>query len=442
VNDLNELTPQALRRVRWVESRRPEQIPPAGDWLVWLIQTGRGWGKTRTGAEWVAEQAVDQPGTRWAVVAPTIGDARDVCIEGQSGLLQALAPNKVENWNRSMGELKLGNGSKVHTFSGEVPDRLRGPQFHGAWCDELAAWPRLQDTWDNLQMGLRLGDRPRLTVTTTPRPRPVIRDLVSRDDGTVHLTSGSTFDNADNLPSSALDELRRRYEGSRLGRQELLGELIEDVAGALWTVDTIASTRLDRYPELQRIVVGVDPATSGRGDETGIVVCGRAMIGDEWHGFVLDDRSLLEHPEVWRNKVAEAYMDWNASAVIPETNRLGGTVETLIRDAPALKGQPVQIIPVVASSVTGGKGMRADPVAAAWAQGRCHMVGAGFQELESQMVSWVPGDSRSGSPDRLDALVWAMTHLLVDLPGEPPRPVSKVGFSSTARGETPKFIRP
>lgn len=219
----------------WESEARPDQLPPAAAWFCWLIVAGRGWGKTRTGSEWLGRQASSIPGRHWAVIARTTDDVRATCIEGPSGLLVALGlPRDCPEYNRVHGTIRLPNGSVIHSYSAEKPDRLRGPNLSGAWADELATW-RYPETWtEGLMPALRIGD-PRVVVTTTPRPVGLVRELLGRDDGTVHVTRGSTFDNAANLSASALDELRRRYEGTRLGRQELYGELIEDVEGALWT---------------------------------------------------------------------------------------------------------------------------------------------------------------------------------------------------------------
>ncbi|MGZ6376668.1 MAG: terminase large subunit domain-containing protein, partial [Ktedonobacterales bacterium] len=233
---LTALTPEDKARLLyyWPFWARPEQVTPDGKWNIWLILAGRGWGKTRTGAEDVKAYGLTHPDSRIAIVAPTYADARDTCIEGDSGLLRILPRNALKTWNRSLGELELTNGTRYKLFSADEPDRLRGPQHHRAWCDELAAW-KYTDTWDQLLFGLRLGTHPQIVATTTPRPVKLIRDLVERSD--VHVTRGNTFDNAANLAPAALEQLRAKYSGTRLGRQELFAEILGDTPGALWTRD-------------------------------------------------------------------------------------------------------------------------------------------------------------------------------------------------------------
>ena len=405
-----------LRRFDWSRHGRPDQLPPDGDWLVWLILAGRGWGKTRTGAEWIKQQALALPGSRWAVVAPTYADARDTCIEGESGLLAVLPDDRVDNWNRSLGELILANGSRVKLFAAEQPDRLRGPQHHGAWCDELAAW-RYPEAWDQLQFGLRLGDLPQTVVTTTPRPVPLVKQLVARDD--VHVTRGATFDNAANLSAAALAELRNRYEGTRLGRQELYGEILDDVPGALWTAAGIEAHRVTEAPVhgLARVVTAIDPAvTSGEGsDLTGIVTVGATDHG--WcptcgplehgvrHGFVLADDSLRSTPDGWCRTAVAAYDRWGGDRIVGEVNNGGDLIETVLRTVD-------HAVPYRKVTATRGKRVRAEPIAALYEQGRIHHVGNGMVDLEDQLCSWTP--EAPGSPDRMDALVWALTDLLVD----------------------------
>lgn len=399
----------------WSRHARPEQLAPDGDWLVWLILAGRGWGKTRTGAEWVKDRALAEPGTRWAVVAPTYADARDTCIEGESGLLSVLPADRVETWNRSLGELVLTNGSRIKLFSADEPERLRGPQHHGAYCDEIASW-RYPDAWDQLQFGLRLGDHPRTVVTTTPKPVRLVKALAARPD--VVVTRGSTFDNAANLSAAALTELRNRYEGTRIGRQELYGELFEDTPGALFDPAVIAEHRVGVTPDLARTVVAIDPAvTSGEdADLTGIVAagvtdpgwcphCGPLETGVR-HAFVLADRSCRETPMGWCRTAIDLHDLLAGDRVIAETNNGGDLVETTLRSVD-------QSVPFRKVTATRGKRVRAEPVAALYEQGRVHHVGV-FAELEDQLCSWTP--DAGGSPDRMDALVWALTDLLIDAP--------------------------
>jgi phage terminase large subunit-like protein len=384
-------------RLRWQLTRRPSQTAPDSDWQTWLILSGRGWGKTRTGAEWIVEQAQTQPGSRWAVVAPTFADARDTCVEGDSGILYALGENPAV-WNRSLGELLLANTSRIKLFSADEPDRLRGPQHHGAWCDELAAW-RYPDAWDQLQFGLRLGDRPRTVVTTTPRPTALVRRL--HDRATTHVTTGHTLENADNLAAAAVEELTATYAGTRLGRQELAGELLTDTPGALWTIEAIAAGRVPHPPaDLDRVVVAVDPAvTSGDdSDLTGLVAVGRH--GDRL--YVLEDRSARLTPDGWAREAVALADRWQADRVVAEVNNGGDLVERVLR-------QVDRDLPYRAVRATRGKAVRAEPVAALYEQGRVHHVGT-FDALEDQLCTWTP--DAPGSPDRMDALVWACTDLL------------------------------
>lgn len=387
-------------RLYWEEVARPNQIPPDSEWLIWLILSGRGWGKTRTGAEWLANEAIKNPRTRWAIVARTFADARDTCAEGESGIVNVLQRYQViRNWNRSMGEIVLTNGSKIKLFSAEEPDRLRGPQHHGAWCDELAAWED-PDAWDQLMFGLRLGNRPRTVVTTTPRPVALLKSLINRD--TTYITRGNTFENAKNLAATALLELQARYAGTRLGRQELEGELLEDVEGALWSRSWIENTRIktEQLPSLYRIVVAIDPAvTSGEdSDETGIVIAGATNDG---HFYVLEDATMKGTPDSWGKRAVQGYKDWKADRIVAEVNNGGDMVVMVLQ-------QVDKFVPVTKVHATRGKRMRAEPISALYEQGRVHHVGS-FTKLEDQMVSWTP--ESNDSPDRLDALVWSLTEL-------------------------------
>lgn len=381
---------------------RAEQLPTENDdWSVYLYLAGRGAGKTRTAAEWLAWEAIRQPNTRWAVIAPTFGDVRDTCAEGESGLLPILRQYSVlDYYNRSIGEIRLLNGSRIKLFSADEPDRLRGPQHHGAWCDELAAW-RYEDTYDQLQFGLRLGLHPRTIITTTPKPVPIIRKLSSRADGSIKLVRGSTFDNAKNLAPQALIELEARYKGTRLGRQELYGEILEDVEGALWTKGVIDRNRVEKAPPLARITVSIDPAVTNTkdSDETGIVVCGSDA---RQTGYVLADYSFKGTPLEWAQKAVDVFREWKADSVIVEVNQGGDMVSAVLRQI-----DPSLPIREVRAHV--GKRLRAEPVAAMYEQGRIHHVGQ-FPELEDQMTTWTP--ETPDSPDRLDAMVQAFSDLL------------------------------
>lgn len=362
---------------------------------------GRGAGKTRTAAEWLAWEAIRQPLTRWAIVAPTFSDARDTCAEGDSGIVNVLRRYKMLlSWNRSMGEIILTNGSRIKLFSADQPDRFRGPQHHGAWCDELAAY-RYSDSWDQLQFGLRLGDKPRVIVTTTPRPTPLIRGLASRADGSVSITKGSTFDNAANLAPSALLELQARYNNTRLGRQELYGEILDDVEGALWTKGLIERNRLKKAPPLARIVVSIDPAVTNTkdSDETGILVCGSDAGGN---GYVLADYSFRGSPLDWASKAVAVFDEWKADSILVEVNQGGDMVSAVLKQIRL--GLPIREVRVHV-----GKRLRAEPVAAMYEQGRIHHVGE-FVQLEDQMTMWTANEP--DSPDRLDAMVQGFSDLL------------------------------
>ena len=408
-----------IARSDWLDTARPDQIAPPGDWLTWVILAGRGWGKTRTGAEAVAWAGASNPGWRIAVVAPTSADARDTCIEGDSGLLSVLPREMVQTWNRSLGELILRNGTRFKAFSADEPERLRGPQHHMAWADELAAW-RYPEAWDQLMFGLRLGDHPQAVVTTTPKPTPLVKSLIGAS--TSHVTRGSTFDNAANLAPSALEMLRAKYEGTRLGRQELFAEVLGDLPGALWSLATLDSYRLREAPDLTRVVVAVDPAVTAteHSDEHGIIVAG---LAEDQRGIVLEDASLSGSPAEWARRAVSLYHSWSADAIVIEVNQGGDMVAHTIRTIDPM----VNIKEVRASR---GKHVRAEPIAALYEQGRVAHVGA-FPELESQMTQMtVAGFEGDGSPDRVDALVWGFTELFPGMterepafvPYKPPRP--------------------
>lgn len=393
-------------RVLWTHQQaRTTQLEPEGDWSTWLVLAGRGFGKTRLAAEWLAWQAIRNPKVRCAVIAPTFADGRDTCVEGDSGLLSILRRYGVlrepNGWNRSIGEIKLTNGSRIKIFSADEPDRLRGAQHHYAWCDELAAF-KYPDVWDQLQFGLRLGQHPQTVVTTTPRPKALVRNLVARTDGTVTVTRGSTFDNAKNLAPAALAELQARYANTRLGKQELYGEILDDNPNALFHQTNIDQYRIDTAPVgLQRIVVAIDPAVTANetSDETGIIVAGKSNDGQ---AYILADHTTKSSPMQWAQRAVDAYRTYNADAIVVEVNNGGDMIPTLI-------GQIDSSVYVKQVRATRGKQLRAEPVAAWYEQGRVHHTQM-FDDLETQMTTWTPDDPKS--PDRLDALVWALTDLL------------------------------
>ena len=392
--------------VKWAGSARQKQIAPKGDWSVWLILAGRGWGKTRTGAQDISAYAMANQNVRCGVVAPTRSDLRRVCFEGPSGLLTSIPKECLwqgdgNAYNRSAMEIKLWNGSIIQGYAASEPDRLRGPQFHRIWADELAAW-RYPEAYDQMMFGLRLGKRPQLIITTTPRPTQIISSLVRRKDKDVHLTSGNTFENHENLAESALKQLEERYAGTRLGRQELYAELLEDIEGALWSYKGLDETRIDKEdaPEFNRIVVAIDPAVTNNedSDETGIIVAG---IGIDRRYYVIDDVSGKMTPDGWGRTAIEMYYKYQADRIVAEVNNGGDLVERLLRNI----DESVPYTPVRASR---GKLVRAEPIAALYEQKRVSHVGA-FKQLEEQLCSYSAGSNKS--PDRLDALVWALTEL-------------------------------
>ena len=406
---LHGIDPVALE-YDWRFWARPNQIAPDGDWRTWLVLAGRGFGKTRAGAEWVRQVACGPTPLaagrhkRIAIVAETAADARDVLVEGESGILAVHPAAFRPLYEPSKRRLTWPNGATATLFNAVEPDQLRGPQHDAALCDELAKWRYARDTWDQLQFGMRLGMHPQVVVTTTPRPIAVLREIMA-DAGTV-ITRGSTMDNAANLAPSFMSAVVDRYAGTRLGRQELNAEMLDDVPGALWTRDMIDKARIRNAPELRRVVVAVDPSgTSGsdEGDDIGIVVAGLGMDG---RGYVLADMTCQLSPEGWARRVAEAYSTFGADRIVAERNFGGAMVEAVIRTAnPKL---PVKMV-----TASRGKIARAEPVAALYEQGRISHIGS-HPQLEDQMCLMRPdGYAGDGSPDRADALVWAITELML-----------------------------
>jgi phage terminase large subunit-like protein len=400
---------------RWVA--RPEQLEPANDnrsqWLTWLILAGRGWGKSRVGAETILNWIITGQCRRVALVAPTSADARDVMVEGESGILacseRAQFPGRYEPSKR---RITWPNGAIATLYSAQEPDRLRGPQHDGAWADELAAWHNPQAVWDQLQFGLRLGLHPRTIVTTTPRPLPIIKALIK--DPSVAITKGSTFDNAPNLAASFLRAIRNAYEGTRLGRQELNAEILDDNPGALWRQAMIDALRVQTAPmEMQRIAIAIDPAVTANEDSdlTGMVSGGRApcrmlpACKGEVHAFVFDDESGIYTPSEWAKKACTTYHARRADRVIGEVNNGGDLVEANLR---ANGDATVSYRAVHASR---GKIIRAEPIAALYEQGKVHHVGT-HGKLEDEMTQWDPLAGMR-SPSRMDALVWLLTDLML-----------------------------
>ncbi len=362
---------------------------------MWLILAGRGWGKTRTGAEWLRAQAEQNAGCRLAIVGETLHDARAVMVEGESGLLAIAPPWAKPTFEISKRQVRWPNNSLATLYSADDPEQLRGPQFHAAWCDEVAKW-HYPMTWDNLMMAVRLGASPQIIATTTPKPVNLIERIMALPS--CHVTGGSTFDNTANLPDAFLEQLHATYANTSLGQQELMGRLLKDMEGALWAHAGLERCRAPQAPALQRIVVSIDPAVTSHAhsDETGIIVAG---LGQDNKVYILHDASGVYPPTQLASTVAATYHHWQADRIIAEVNNGGDLVASLLRVYDA----SLPITPVRASV---GKRARAEPVAALYEQGQVHHVGL-FATLEKQMVSYT-GRAGEASPDRLDALVWAV----------------------------------
>ena len=391
------------------------QLPPEGVWRSWVILGGRGAGKTRAGTEWVRAQVegakpLDKGrARRVALVGETYDQVRDVMIKGDSGILACSPPDRVPVWKASERKLIWPNGAEAQVFSASDPEGLRGPQFDAAWVDELAKWKKAAGTWDMLQFALRLGDDPRVCVTTTPRNLGVLKDLLEAPS-TVS-THAPTEANRANLAASFLEEVRTRYAGTRLGRQELDGVVLEDAEGALWTCGMLDGVKVGQTPELDRIVVAIDPAvTAGiQSDACGIVVVGAVTKGppQEWRAYVLADCTVKGlSPKGWAEAAIAAMGLYGADRLVAEVNQGGQLVEEVIRSIDAM-------VPYTGVHATRGKVARAEPVAALYEQGRVRHV-AGLAELEEQMCQMTPrGFEGRGSPDRVDALVWALHELMI-----------------------------
>lgn len=385
----------------WQFWARPKQIPPPElDTLknIWLILAGRGWGKSRTGAEFVRD-CIAQGYQRGALVAPTAADARDVMVEGESGLMAICPPDNMPDYEPSKRRLTWPNGALCTLYAAEKPDRLRGPQHDFFWADELAAWKYVQETWDMLMFGLRLGIRPKGVVTTTPRPIKTLKELLKM--GNVITTKGGTLENRGNLAPSFFTAIIDKYQGTRLGRQELDAEILDDNPDALWSRKQIEDLRVNQAPDLVRVVVAIDPQATNNPNsaETGIVVAGKGRDG---HGYVLDDVSIKGTPDQWASRAVNAYHEHKADRIIGEANNGGDMVEYTVRTID-------RHVPYKKVHASRGKLIRAEPISALYEQGKIHHIGM-FALLEDQMCEWVPGDT---SPDRLDALVWAMTELML-----------------------------
>ncbi len=410
---LGSLSDQALAALPWLFEfwALPHQIPPEGDWTTWVVLGGRGAGKTRAGAEWVRSMVEgatpEAPGRarRVALIGETYDQAMAVMVKGESGLIACSPPDRVPRWIAGERKLVWANGAEAQVFSANDPEALRGPQFDLAWSDELAKWPKAQETWDMLQFGLRLGQHPQQIVTTTPRNVQVLKDLLDRDD--VQHAHAPTEANSAYLADSFLTEVRSRYGDSRLGRQELDGVLLDDVDNALWLREDIDAARLGEVPEVTRVIVAVDPPVTGHAgsDACGIVVVGIIETGDPagWHAVVIEDCSVQGvSPQKWAQAAANAYHRHGAARMVAEVNQGGDLVETMMRQV-----DPTVNYRAVRASM--GKVARAEPVAALYEQRRVAHVGV-HAELEDEMCKMaLTGYEGQGSPDRVDALVWALT---------------------------------
>ena len=389
----------------WSLHARDSQLPPPGDWDTWMILAGRGFGKTRTGAEWVRDQVESRAAHRMALVARTLDEAQSVMIEGESGIVNISPPWDKPTYEPSKRKLTWPNGAHALAFSSHEPDQLRGPQFDAAWCDELASWEYPAQTWDNLTFALRLGHRPRSVVTTTPKSIELVRSLPNRPG--VQVTRGSTYENQDNLPPAYFNQLIEQYDGTRIGQQEIYAELIDEDEDAIWKREWIEKARLSSHPPVARIVVAIDPAMSTKpnSSETGIVVVGADMRRK--HAYVLADESGKLTPNSWALRAAHLFDKFNATRIIAEDNVGGDMVKS------TLKNSVERTLPYKGIKARRGKYIRAEPVAALYGQGRVHHVGR-FPQLEDQMCTWTPDLGPSNSPDRADALVHAITELIID----------------------------
>lgn len=386
---------------------RPEQIAPEGDWDIWLVLAGRGFGKTETGARWVKEQ-VEAGVKSIALIAETQKDLEEVMV---ARILAVHPEGQKPSVRYKPVRITWPNGAVALGYNGTEPNQLRGPEFEAAWLDELAKYRHARETWDMLQFGMRVGNHPRQIVTTTPRATELIKAIVAGQEGKIAITHGKTTDNASNLAPSFLTKIRARYEGTRLGRQELNAEILGDLPGALWTMASLDAYRLREEPKMARIVVAVDPAVTDNeeSDEHGIIVVG---LSDDQRGIVLEDASMTGSPGEWAQRVASLYRTWGADAAVVEVNQGGDMVRhTLQTAAPNLSIREVR--------ASRGKHIRAEPIAALYEQGRIAHVGA-YPELETQMTQMTSGGYRGdGSPDRLDALVWGLSDLFPDMVSEP-----------------------
>ncbi|WP_379923179.1 DNA-packaging protein [Erythrobacter sp. R86502] len=397
----------------WEYTARPEQLPPDGEWRIWMIMAGRGFGKTRSGAEWVRMIADANPSARIALISSSLAEARAVMVEGESGLMAVYRPDQRPHFEPSLHRIRFRSGAQAQLFSAAEPEGLRGPQHSHAWCDEIGKWPLAHDRatrcWENLLLGLRLGPEPRIAVTTTPRAVPLVQRLVKQAAQSVDvvISQGRTDQNIGCLPDRFMQAITDEFANTQLARQEIDGELLEDVEGALWTRSMLEQAREHGPVALAvRVVVAVDPPASATGDECGIIV---GSLGEDGIARVLADCSVSgATPAQWAMRVADAAQEWRADRVIAEANQGGAMVESVLRAAD-------QALPVRLVHASRGKVARAEPVAALYAAGRVRHVGM-FARLEDQLCGLLVGGGYAGpgsSPDRADAAVWALTELLL-----------------------------
>ncbi len=435
----------AIARADWRFYGRPKQLAPEGDWTYWVIRAGRGFGKTLSGAQWSRDECLREP-IRFALVAPTLADVRGTMVEGETGLLSILHDDDLRGggrdtaWNRGACELYLANGTFLKGFSSETPNRLRGPQHHKGWLEEFSSFEdaqagdALESTFSNFKLGLRLGANPQAVLTSTPKANKLTRDVLAIGEPALVVTAGSSYENRDNLSEVWWKTVIAPYEGTRLARQEILAEVLDDVEGALWTLGQIEALRVREHPPLHRIVVAVDPnmVSDAAANDAGVIVCGTgAGSHASKHGYVLADRTITRGgPRAWARAAVDAYHEFSADRIVAEKNAGGEMVEMTIRTVD-------ETVPVKLVTASRGKRTRAEPVAALYEGDeeagnppRVHHVGI-YPELEEQMTTWTP---EAESPDRMDALVWGLFELMLG----PGREVT----AHAPRGRIPGVARP